>query len=81
MNFDRKKTGTVDIRHLKQEFRADQNPLVIEGRLSVREATDDFFSSFDEHHSLYGGYGVSLQEFVEFYSNLSSCIESDIYFY
>jgi hypothetical protein len=60
MNFDRSKTGSVDIRHLKQEFRADQNPLVLEGRLSVREATDEFFNSFDVHHSLYGGYGVSL---------------------
>lgn len=60
MNFDRSKTGSVDIRHLKQEFRADQNPLVLEGRLSVREATEEFFNSFDEHHSLYGGYGVSL---------------------
>lgn len=60
MNFDRSKTGSVDIRHLKQEFRAEQNPLVLEGRLSVREATEEFFSSFDEHHSLFGGYAVSL---------------------
>jgi hypothetical protein len=54
--------------------------LVIEGRLSVREATEEFFNSFDEHHSLFGGYAVTLQEFIEFYTDFSSCIESDVYF-
>ena len=80
LNFDRSKTGSVDIRNLKQEFRADSNPLVIDGRSSVEEMTSEFCTNFDEHHSLYGGYSVSLQEFVEFYADVSSCIDSDDYF-
>lgn len=80
MNFDRSRTGSVDIRQLKQEFRAHQNPIVVEGRLSAAEATEEFFESFDANHQLYGGYAVTLHEFVEFYTDLSSCIENDQYF-
>jgi len=65
---------------LKKAFSSQQSPVVVEGRLSENEAKEEFYESFELHHSLYGGFVVTFSEFVEFYSDLSSFIESDVYF-
>lgn len=74
-------SGQVDIRELKTKFNAKAHPIVVEGRRTERQARDEFNETFDYNHPTDAGFNVSFDEFVEYYSNVSAVVESDVFFH
>lgn len=77
---DQKLIGQVDIRDLKAKFNAKAHPIVVEGRRTERQARDEFNETFDHHHPTDAGFNVSYDEFVDYYTNVSAVVESDVFF-
>ena len=81
---DRDGSGTLDISDIKDSYKADKHPDVIEGKRSEESVLIEFLETFEAHHNLKEGGqadgSVTLQEFVEYYKNISSSIDDDDYF-
>jgi calcyphosin len=76
--------GVIGIEDLKKRYDASRHPDVKSGKKSEDEVLTEFLETFEMHHNILHGYQsdgkVTLDEFVEYYTNLSSGIESDAYF-
>jgi len=81
---DRDGSGALDINDIRDSYRADKHPDVIEGKRSEESVLIEFLETFEAHHNLREGTEtdgrVSLEEFVEYYKNISSSIDDDDYF-
>ena len=52
----------------------------MEGRKTEQEAYEEFLSTFEVHHSLQPDGNVTLDEWIEYYTNISASIDDDEYF-
>jgi hypothetical protein len=73
------------VREFSNRYNALKHPDVRSGKKTESEVLADFMETFETHHALTGGNGkrdgkVTLEEFIEYYSNVSVNIDSDKYF-
>ena len=73
--------GQLDIDELKQRFDASRHPYVLNGDTTAQLVTNEFFETFEAHHKMVNDdrrfMPVSVEQFVDYYSSLSSLFESD----
>jgi hypothetical protein len=74
----------LNIEDLKGRYDASRHPDVKSGKKSEEEVLTEFLETFEQHHNILNGYQsdgqVTLEEFVEYYTNISANIDSDAYF-
>ena len=76
--------GVLNIQDIKHRFDPAKHPDVKSNKKSEEEVLTEFLETFEQHHNIASGYQsdgqVTLEEFVEYYTNISSAIDSDAYF-
>lgn len=81
---DRDGSGVIDINDIKGVYNARNHPDVKSGKKTEDEILGEFLETFEQHHSLNGGgirdRSVTLDEFMEYYNNVSASIDHDQYF-
>ena len=85
---DRDKNGILDYEDLKDVYNAKNHPDVKAGKKTEEEIVQDFLETFEVHRTLSRGDTaskkndgkVSLNEFCDYYSNVSASIDDDQYF-
>jgi Ca2+-binding EF-hand superfamily protein len=86
---DRKGMGYIPLEEIKQSFSPNSHPDIRLGKKSEEEVLCDFLESFELFHNTfvistqkddYRDTRVTQDEFLEFYSTISSSIDDDRYF-
>ena len=81
---DSNKDGKVDIADMKAKYNPSRHPAVLEGRKADKQVLEEFASTFELFISAYElsekDGTITRDEFVEFHTNISACIDSDEYF-
>ena len=81
---DNKKTGEISLKELNNKYNARNHPDVISGKINEEEALKEFVDTFQETYNYLCGTEtnniVTIEEFMEYYENLSMTIEEDEYF-
>lgn len=81
---DRDNSGVLDINDIKDSYNASKHPDVVSGKKTVDQVLVEFLETFETHHNLLNGTAsdgsVTLDEFVEYYKNISASIDNDDYF-
>jgi len=79
--------GTIDLSEFQNKYNAGMHPDVRSGKRTEGEVITEFMETFEKHHAMMadgkGGRGdglVTLEEFQEYYNNISCNIENDSYF-
>jgi len=74
-------SGKLDIEEVKAKFDVHRHPEVIQGKRTAEIVLNEFISTLEANHNNINGLDsdgmVSLEEFVEYYTNVGSSIESD----
>ena len=69
---------------MKGKYDASKHPDVKTGKKTEDEVLKEFLETFELHHNILHGYQsdglVTMDEFIEYYTNISSNIDSDPYF-
>jgi len=77
-------SGELTKEDIKRSYNAKMHPDVKKGKKSEDEVLAEFLDTFEVHHSLKHPEDrdgkVTLREFIEYYSNISSTIDNDDYF-
>ena len=83
-DIDKDGSGILDINDIKSSYNASKHPDVIAGKKTEDNILVEFLETFETHHNLKeGGENdgrVTLEEFTEYYKNISSSIDNDDYF-
>ena len=76
------RSGQIDINDIKQFYNAKGHPEVRSGRKSEEEVLGEFLETFEMHHNVLGGNDriITMEEFQEYYNNVSASIDNDQYF-
>ena len=73
--------GYIDINQLLENYDARKHPSVIAGKISSKEAMNDFATSiWDQHASIVGTSGINLiskNEFIDYYTIVSTTVTMD----
>ncbi len=81
---DRDGNGYLDINDIKGVYNASRHPDVIQGKKTEDEVMMDFLETFEAHHNIVESNApdhiVTVEEFEEYYNNISSSIDNDQYF-
>lgn len=81
---DRDGNGFLDIEDIKDLYNAKRHPDVIQGKKTEQQILMDFIETFETHHSIKHQHDrdsrVTLDEFTEYYANISISIDNDEYF-
>ena len=79
---DREGSGWVELDEVKERYSGKRHPDVVQGKKSEEQVLMDFIETFETHHNLHTARDnkVSLDEFTDYYANVSVSIESDEYF-
>ena len=81
---DKDGSGILDIDDIKDSYNASKHPDVIAGKRTEDDILVEFLQTFEAHHNMKeGGQNdgrVTLEEFTEYYKNISSSIDNDDYF-
>ena len=81
---DRNSNGIVELDDIKGFYNAKMHPDVRAGRKTEDDILAEFLDTFELHHSLKNPNDrdskITFKEFVEYYNNVSSSIDSDQYF-
>ena len=80
---DKDGSGVIDINDIRGVYSAKQHPDVRSGKKTEDEVLGEFLETFEHHHSLGGGgkdRRVTMEEFLEYYNNVSASIDNDQYF-
>ena len=75
--------GILSTQEVLNAFDARGHPDFKSGRMAVDSVRSDFIDTFQEHHSLSKGKkdtGVTREEFLRYYDNVSSAYEDDVTF-
>lgn len=76
-------SGIVDLNDVKTTYDVRSHPDVLAGRLTPEEALQDFLDTFrvaGKRGRRAQSVGITLEDFCDYYSNLSASIDSDDYF-
>ena len=81
---DIKKSGEISFKELNNKYNAKNHPDVISGKISEEEALKGFIDTFQETYNYLCGTEtnniVTIEEFLEYYENVSMTIDEDDYF-
>lgn len=81
---DRNKNGFVEVDDIKGVYNCKNHPDVKMGKKTEEEVLSEFLDTFELHYSLSHPNSrdkkISLDEFNEYYNNISMSIEDDRYF-
>ena len=80
---DADKSSVIEIQDLKNRYNMKKNPDVMNGKKSEEEAYGEFLQTLEYHFNIYKGKidrKITLEEFYEYYNNVSCSIDSDEYF-
>ena len=80
--------GWLDLTDIKNFYDAARHPDVKKGKITEDQALTDFLETFEAHRglskgdkaSIKGDKKVTLNEFMDYYSNISASIDDDAYF-
>ena len=77
---DKDGSGELNYDDICEVYNAKKHPAVLEGRKTERQILEEFLSTFEMHLSDKPDGIVTLDEFVEYYANVSASIDNDAYF-
>ena len=77
---DKDNSGQVDYNDIVEVYNVKQHPAVQEGRKTERQVLEEFLSTFELHLSDKPDGIVTMDEFVEYYTNISASIDNEDYF-
>jgi len=81
---DKDRSGAVDINDIKGVYNASRHPDVISGKKTEEDILLEFLETFEVHHNICNSTApdhiVTVEEFEEYYNNVSSSIDNDQYF-
>lgn len=82
--FDKDGNGQIDIHDLKGVYSGKKHPDVLQGKKTEEQVLNEWLETFESHHAMMHDHGmdhiVTLDEFEEYYHNISSSIDDDQYF-
>lgn len=81
---DKDGNGQLDINDIKGVYNASKHPDVISGKKTEDKVLLEFLETFEAHHNIQANESadgvVTLDEWVEYYTSISSSIDNDEYF-
>jgi len=81
---DRNGNGAVEVDDIKGVYNAKNHPDVKLGKKTEDEVLADFLETFEMHYSLSHpnarDSSITIEEFIEYYNNISMSVEDDRYF-
>ncbi len=81
---DKDGSGFVDVNDIKGTYNASRHPDVIQGKKTEDEILMEFLETFETHHNIANSSApdhiVTLEEFEEYYNNVSASVDNDQYF-
>jgi Ca2+-binding EF-hand superfamily protein len=83
---DRDKSGQLDLNDIRQTYNAKQHPDVKAGKKTEDEILNEFLDTFEDHFCDMKGHAdsrdgkITMQEWLEYYNNISMSIDNDEYF-
>lgn len=85
---DFNENGHVDPEDIRQVYSATAHPEVKQGKKTAEEVCREFLETFEAHRALSAGDPLSkkgdglvtLNEFLDYYSNISASVDDDDYF-
>jgi len=73
--------GKLDLEEIKAKYDVMKHPDVIQGKRTAEAVLCEFIETIEAHHNIMNGTEtdgmVSVEEFVEYYTNIGSSIDSD----
>jgi Ca2+-binding EF-hand superfamily protein len=83
---DKDKSGQVDINDIRQVYNAKSHPDVKSGKKKEEEILMEFLDTFEDHFADMRGHAdsrngtITMEEWLEYYNNVSMSIDDDAYF-
>ena len=82
---DKDKSGVIDIADIKGVYNAKFHPDVKAGKKTEDEVLAEFLDTFEYHFNLLNSNkskdrSISVDEWIEYYNNISMSIDEDAYF-
>ena len=84
---DYNENGIIEVDDIKKFYNAQKHPDVRDRKKTEDEVLMEFLETFEAHHAMKnntphtkGDGQVNLQEFQDYYSNISASIDNDEYF-
>ena len=81
---DKDNNGVLEVDDIKNNYNASKHPDVVQGKKSEEQILMEFLETFEAHHNLRHNQArdarVTLDEFLEYYTNISVSIDNDEYF-
>lgn len=82
---DKNKNGVLELDDIRGTYSARKHPDVMSGRKTEDEVLAEFLETFEIHFSYLNNKKtkdckISLEEFIEYYNNISMSIDDDEYF-
>ena len=81
---DKNGSGVVDVDDIRDVYSTAKHPDVISGKKSSDQVLVEFLETFEMHHNIMSGEAadgsVTLDEFIEYYTNISASLDNDEYF-
>lgn len=81
---DKDGSGMIEIDDIKDIYNASKHPDVIQGRKTEDQILMEFLETFEMHHNIKHQQErdsrITLDEFIEYYTNISVSIDNDEYF-
>lgn len=81
---DKDGSGILDIDDIKDIYNASKHPDVVQGKKTEQQILMEFLETFETHHNIktngQNDSRITLEEFIEYYKNISASIDNDEYF-
>ena len=83
---DQDGSGVLDINDIKHRYNAKKHPDVMSGKQTEEDILFEFLDTFEESYAIRNGNAksrdrsVSMDEWIEYYQNISCSIDNDEYF-
>lgn len=81
---DKDGSGVVDIEDIRDVYNASKHPDVISGKKTNDQVLIEFLETFEMHHNIRNegrpDGQITLDEFIEYYTNVSASLDNDEYF-
>ena len=83
--FDKNKNGTIDLDDIRESYNAKMHPDVILGKKTEEEILAEFLDTFEYQFNLLNDEKenenkINMEEFMDYYNNISFGIKDDDYF-